>query len=159
MLFEKVCSCECMFVVCEECEDLQGCVKYRLLPRTYSNQWVLNLWYTYVYVFPQTVLVHLGSIDEYVYYFFLKVPHSLSNSLDSVYSTKINSVLVFICSMLRGRLQREIRSVHISLMYTHLIWCCIVDNWLFPIHTFTNHWSTKGALSNLMATAHATYYK
>ena len=33
-----------------------------------------------------------------------------------------------------------------------------VDNWLFPIHTSTNHCSTKGALSKLIATVHATYY-
>ena len=42
--------------------------------------------------------------------------------------------------------------MHTSLIYTHFIQCCIVDNWLFPIHTSTNHCSTKGALSKLTAT-------
>ena len=44
------------------------------------------------------------------------------------------------------------KPVHTFVMYTHFIRCCIVDNWLFPIHTSTNHCSTKDALSKLIAT-------
>ena len=33
---------------------------------------------------------------------------------------------------------------------------CIVEIGLFPIHMSTNHCSTEGALSKLIATAHAT---
>ena len=33
----------------------------------------------------------------------------------------------------------------VRILHLMLHCCCIVDNWLFPIHMSTNHCSTKGA--------------